>query len=111
MNNGIIRAVGEPDKRFDEDALRLLRAVRFSVELSSVEQVSQTDVKHDFTESKKTPPHLPLQREELKTRFVIEPKTKEAIIKNAPWLQAIAKERIRDEFVKIIMSERPDEGV
>lgn len=30
INNKIIRCVGDPDKRFSEDALRILRAVRFS---------------------------------------------------------------------------------
>ena len=30
----LIRCVGEPDKRFNEDALRILRALRFSSELS-----------------------------------------------------------------------------
>lgn len=30
INKKIIRAVGDPKKRFDEDALRILRAVRFS---------------------------------------------------------------------------------
>ena len=30
INKRIIRAVGDPEKRFDEDALRILRAVRFS---------------------------------------------------------------------------------
>lgn len=29
--NGLLRAIGEPEKRFQEDALRLLRAIRFSV--------------------------------------------------------------------------------
>ncbi len=30
LNNKIIRCVGEPDKRFNEDALRIMRALRFS---------------------------------------------------------------------------------
>jgi len=30
INNKLIRAVGDPDKRFTEDALRILRALRFS---------------------------------------------------------------------------------
>ena len=37
--------------------------------------------------------------------FVIEEKTANAIKKNSIWLEAISKERIRDEFVKIIMAD------
>lgn len=77
LEKRIIRAVGNPDERFNEDALRMLRAVRFAVELD----------------------------------FEIEPKTFAAIQKNAGWLEAITKERIRDEFEKIIMSEVPEAGV
>ena len=77
LKNKFIRAVGEPEERFSEDALRMMRAVRFAVVLD----------------------------------FKIEEKTKKAIQRNAAWLQAIAKERIRDELEKIIMSDRPDEGI
>ncbi|MEK7482655.1 MAG: HD domain-containing protein [Patescibacteria group bacterium] len=79
LENKIIRAVGKPEERFSEDALRLMRAVRFSVCLGD--------------------------------SWTIEEKTKDAIKNNSQWLRAIAKERIRDEFLKIIMSPRASEGI
>jgi tRNA nucleotidyltransferase (CCA-adding enzyme) len=33
LKNGIVRAVGNPEERFNEDALRILRGVRFSCQL------------------------------------------------------------------------------
>lgn len=33
LGAGILRAVGEPERRFDEDALRIMRAFRFSAQL------------------------------------------------------------------------------
>ena len=33
LERGVIRCVGEPERRFSEDALRMLRALRFSAEL------------------------------------------------------------------------------
>jgi poly(A) polymerase/tRNA nucleotidyltransferase (CCA-adding enzyme) len=79
LKNRIIRAVGDPRERFSEDALRMMRAVRFSVTLGE--------------------------------GWKIEEKTEEAIKENAFWISAISKERIRDEFLKIIMSERAAEGI
>jgi len=73
----LVRTVGEPRARFEEDALRLLRAVRFACELG----------------------------------FEIEVGTGEAIRHHAGLLEAVAKERIRDEFQKMIMTPRAAEGV
>ncbi|MCW1085824.1 CCA tRNA nucleotidyltransferase, partial [Streptococcus anginosus] len=33
LNQGLIKAVGDPEKRFNEDALRMMRAVRFMSQL------------------------------------------------------------------------------
>ncbi len=79
LKDKLIKTVGDPEKRFGEDALRMMRAARFAATLGKDWQ--------------------------------IEPETASAIEKNAPWLQAISKERIRDELVKIIMSERAAEGI
>lgn len=76
LKSKIIKTVGNPEERFNEDALRLLRAVRFTTVLG----------------------------------FKIEKETLEAIIKNANRLIAISKERIRDEFVKIINSDNAYNG-
>lgn len=74
---GIIQAVGLPNERFSEDALRILRAVRFYSQLG----------------------------------FVVSHETERAILENGHLLENISKERIRDEFVKIIMSDMPMEGI
>jgi len=73
----LIRAVGAPEARFQEDALRMMRGVRFCATLG----------------------------------FSLEPETREAIAKNAPLLKEISQERIRDEFIKVIMAEKATEGV
>jgi tRNA nucleotidyltransferase/poly(A) polymerase len=77
LKEKIIRCVGNPDKRFAEDALRLLRAIRFASQLG----------------------------------FLIEEKTREAIVKNNYLITKISWERIRDEFLKILKSDHPAEGV
>lgn len=43
--------------------------------------------------------------------FEIEPETKKAITDEAGGLKEISKERIRDEFIKIIETDRPAEGM
>jgi len=77
LKEKIIRCVGDPDKRFSEDALRLLRAIRFASQFG----------------------------------FLIEEKTREAIVKNNYLINKISWERIRDEFLKILKSDHPAEGV
>ena len=73
----LLKAVGNADLRFDEDALRIMRAIRLGAELG----------------------------------FGIEQETFEAITRNAQNLENISKERIRDEFTRIIMSKQPMEAL
>jgi len=77
LTDKLIKSVGNPDKRFNEDALRLLRAVRFSSQLG----------------------------------FIIEEKTRLSIQKNVQLIKNISWERIRDEFLKILSSDFPSEGI
>ena len=77
LAQSILRCVGEAEERFKEDALRMMRAVRFAAQL---------DVQ-------------------------IEKKTEQALMRYASLLSHIAKERIRDEFVKILLSDRAAWGV
>jgi tRNA nucleotidyltransferase/poly(A) polymerase len=77
INKKTIRAVGEANERFSEDALRMMRAVRIAAQLG----------------------------------FIIEEKTFEAIKKNAPLIQKIAKERVKDELFKLLASNNPYEGI
>lgn len=45
LENRVIRAIGEPKKRFTEDALRILRAVRFSAQLGfSIEEKTKNAI-------------------------------------------------------------------
>ncbi len=66
----LIKCVGEPEKRFAEDGLRIMRMVRFAAQL-------------DFS---------------IDTHTLVSAMNKRDI------LEKIAKERIRDEFCKILMS-------
>ncbi|MEK7611866.1 MAG: HD domain-containing protein [Patescibacteria group bacterium] len=77
LKKKIIRAVGKAEQRFEEDALRLLRAIRFSAQLG----------------------------------FAIEEKTAQAITKQSGLLAYVSKERIRDEFTKLMLTDRAAEGV
>jgi tRNA nucleotidyltransferase (CCA-adding enzyme) len=77
IKDRVIRTVLDPEKRFNEDALRIMRAVRLSTVLD----------------------------------FMIETSTRKSIEMLHMKLSFISKERIRDEFVKIIMSKNPEYGL
>ena len=77
LQRGVIRAVGDPDTRFTEDALRLMRGVRFAVKLG----------------------------------FAVEPDTYAAICRQAEGLSRISRERISEEFQRILTSPEPERGI
>ena len=77
LKNKILRTVGNPHERFQEDGLRILRAVRIGNYVG----------------------------------FEIDSATEKALAEESNLLSNIAKERIRDEFVKIIMSSEPMQGI
>lgn len=73
ISSGVLRTVGNPEERFEEDALRVMRAVRLVAELN----------------------------------FALDSETASAIQKKGLNLSHISKERIRDEFVRILESSQP----
>ena len=76
LHQKLIRAVGVPTERFQEDALRLMRAIRIATELA----------------------------------FTIEETTFQAIKENAHLINEIAKERVRDELIKIVRTRHAADG-
>ena len=73
LERRLIKAVGNPMERFHEDALRMLRAVRFSAQLD----------------------------------FEVEQKTLNAIFCRSKLIESISRERIREEFTKTLLSDKP----
>jgi len=67
INEEVIKAVGNPSERFEEDALRILRCVRFAAKLG----------------------------------FDIDPKTRDAAIRNRHLINNLSAERIQQELVKM----------
>lgn len=73
IQDRVLRTVRDAEERFEEDALRLMRAVRFVAELG----------------------------------FALDSDTAAAIQKKAPNLKHVSRERVRDEFIKILESSQP----
>lgn len=73
IKDKMIRAVGSAPDRFNEDALRMLRAVRLVAELG----------------------------------FGIEGDTAKAIAEHARYLEDVSRERVREEFSRILSSDQP----
>ena len=73
IKNKIIRAIGNPEERFTEDALRMIRACRFASKLN----------------------------------FIIEENTFLAMQKLAHLVQKLSNERVRDELIKIMQTDKP----
>ena len=82
LENGVIRAVGDPLGRMRDDPLRMLRAVRFQTTLSTKEKP-----------------------------FAMTADLEKSILENAHWLESISAERIREEFEKILISENVAAGL
>ena len=97
----VIRTVGNPEDRFGEDALRMMRAVRFYAKLR--EPKKQNHLPGD-------PKFLDIYEPEI-DNWIIEDATFKAIQKNAIHLSKVSFERIADELSKMILSDSPAEGV
>jgi len=81
LNKKIIKCVGDPEKRLQEDALRLMRAIRFNVELG------------------------------INQGWLLETATFKAIVKNNNLIKNISFERVRDELIKIIATQEACLGI
>ena len=95
LAGGIIRCVGEPEARFSEDALRILRAFRFESKLGAgcadAPRVSDAPGVSDAPRT-----------------FTIEPATRRAIHAQREGLRFISAERIQMEMTKILTSPYPE---
>lgn len=77
LAKGILRTPVNPRQSFDDDPLRMMRAVRFVAQLG----------------------------------FSIEADTAEAILAMSDRLSIVSAERIRDEIIKLLLSDRPRKGI
>ena len=108
IKNNIIRAVGDPMERFEEDALRLMRAIRFWSELRIATPLAAAEPLFDIMAPNGKPQPIDIHQN---ANWKIEESTYLAVKSTAPRLKHVSWERIRDEFSKIILSPSPAEGI
>lgn len=77
VRNRCMRFIGDADKRIKEDALRMMRAIRFATVLD----------------------------------FGLNSSVMRSIKRNRSLITNVSRERIRDEFIKILMSDHASKGV
>ena len=77
LAKGVLRTPVDPRQSFDDDPLRMMRAVRFVAQLG----------------------------------FRIEPETAEALSDMVDRIEIVSAERVRDELVKLLLSDRPRAGI
>ncbi|MGE4378433.1 MAG: CCA tRNA nucleotidyltransferase [Candidatus Izemoplasmatales bacterium] len=94
LKNKVIRAIGDPDERFNEDALRIIRALRFVSKFNfSIENETLTSMKNNILKIK----HLPNERvtQELEELF-LNPYQKSATL----YMETIEFSSVFSEFDK-----------
>jgi putative nucleotidyltransferase with HDIG domain len=77
LQRRVLRTVGDPGERFREDALRMMRAIRFAAQLE----------------------------------MRLDPETVAAIQENSGLIAHVSWERIRDEFLKIIVTDHVEDAL
>lgn len=94
LKNKVIRAIGDPNERFNEDALRIIRALRFVSKFNfSIENETLTSMKNNILKIK----HLPNERvtQELEELF-LNPYQKSATL----YMETIEFSSVFSEFDK-----------
>lgn len=76
LNDGILRTPLDPEKTFDDDPLRMMRAARFAAQLN----------------------------------FKLEPSVRAAMTAMAPRIRIVSQERITEEIIKLLSTDKPSIG-
>jgi len=108
--NRKLKAVGNPDDRFNEDALRIIRAVRFVNVVNQKLLTRHCEEQSDEAIQNNTPgsPRLTARDDGFKIKtFDFDGATWLGLKKNFFLLQFVAKERIKEEICKVFTHGNP----